>query len=65
MKVGEEHTFPSQAVHARRLVMWIAVGCDGWPRKPHVVDHHDHDVGFRFGCTDQGQQRGKQGNGDS
>ena len=60
VKVGEEHTLAGQAVHARRLVMGIAVRSDGWACKPHVVDHHDHDVGFRFGCPDQEQQSGKQ-----
>ena len=45
MEVREEHSLPRQAVHARRLVMGVAVGRDAWPRKPHVIHHHDHDVG--------------------
>ena len=46
MKVGEEQAFPSQTIHARCLVMGVAVRGDAWPRKSHVVHHHDYDVGL-------------------
>ena len=45
MKIGEQHSLCSKPVHARGLVVRVAIGSNRWAGKTHIIDHHHDDVG--------------------